>query len=288
MGRPAREVGALLSQPDGRARQAGGERSPPAFFSATGLAVISVNPNGVEHMSAQVILLRHDNAPEDDRVTTFINSSGIAARSVRPFAGESLPSDPSDVAGCVIFGGIFNAFDTDEHAFLRDQYLFIDRCFRWNVPMLGICLGAQQIAHYLGARVGPPEGDVHEFGYYEIRPSAEAGDFLSKPLHVTQSHWHTFDLPSGATHLASSDLFPNQAFRLGANVYGLQFHAEVTPTGFARMQRGSSRYGLPGVQSKEEQLRLQQLHDDRQASWFIRFLDTLFGTVGSSPIAKSA
>lgn len=187
-------------------------------------------------MSANVILLRHDDGPEDDRVATFMNSKGIGTRSVRPFAGDSLPSDRSDVAGCVIFGGLFNAFDTDVHAFLGDQYAFIDRCLKWDVPILGICLGAQQIAHHLGAHVGPPESNVHEFGYYEIRPSPGANDFLTKPLHVAQSHWHGLDLPSGATHLASSDLFPNQAFRFGENVYGIQFHAEVTPSGFARMQ----------------------------------------------------
>ena len=229
-------------------------------------------------MSANLILVRHDDGPEDDRVASFMTSKGIAAKSVRPFAGETLPSDRSDVAGCVIFGGLFNAFDTDVHAFLGDQYAFIDRCLKWNVPMLGICLGAQQIAHHLGAHVGPPQTNVHEFGYYEIRPSSGSSDFLTKPLYVAQSHWHGFDLPSGATHLASSDLFPNQAFRFGENVYGFQFHAEVTPSGFARMQNGSTRYGLPGVQSKEEQLRLQQLHDERQDAWFTGFLDALFAT----------
>jgi GMP synthase (glutamine-hydrolysing) len=239
-------------------------------------------------MSANVILLRHDDGPEDDRVATFMNSNGIAARSVRPFAGESLPSDRSDVAGCVIFGGLFDAFDTDVHAFLGDQYAFVDRCLKWNVPMLGLCLGAQQIAHHLGAHVGPPESNVHEFGYYEIRPSPGANDFLTRPLHVAQSHWHGLDLPSGATLLASSDLFPNQAFRFGENVYGFQFHAEMTPSGFARMQNGSSRYGLPGVQSKEEQLRLQQLHDEHQAAWFVRFLETLFTTAQSTRMIESA
>ena len=143
--------------------------------------------------------------------------------------------------------------------------------------MLGICQGAQMIAWHLGAHVGPPESNVHEFGYYELTPTAEAGDFLPSPIHVVQSHWHGFDLPAGATRLAASALFPNQAFRIGDKVFGFQFHAEVTPEGFRAMQeRGSARYGLPGVQPRAEQDRLMALHDRAQGDWFNGFLSRLF------------
>ena len=97
-------------------------------------------------------------------------------------------------------------------------------CMDANLPFLGLCQGTQQIARILGASVGPTSDNRHEFGYYEVTPTTEAGSFLTDPIYFTQAHFHTFDLPQGAVHLARSAGFENQAFRHGENVYGLQFH----------------------------------------------------------------
>lgn len=228
-------------------------------------------------MPAKIILVRHDDAAGEDRVQTYLARHGLAAQVIRPFAGEPLPTERTDVAGCVIYGGPYNVYDTGPYRFLLKEYAFIDRCLAWDVPMLGICQGAQQIAWHLGAEVGPAASNVHEFGCYELTPSAQAGDFLTQPLHVLQSHWHGFGLPPGAVHLASSELFDNQAYRVGSRVYGFQFHAEATPSVFRRMQEcGAWRYGLPGVQPRDEQDRLLAEHDARQAAWFFAFLQKLF------------
>jgi GMP synthase (glutamine-hydrolysing) len=228
-------------------------------------------------MQARVILVRHDHHADEDRVVTHLRRHAIPFSIVRPFAGEALPTERADVAGCVIYGGLYNVYDTGPHPFLMDEYAFIQRCLDWDVPMLGICQGAQEIAWHLGAHVGPAASGVHEFGYYELLPSADAGDFLPPSLHMVQSHWHGFDLPEGATRLAASASFPNQAYRIGDKVYGFQFHAEATPAIMRRMQEGGAgRYGLPGVQFRDEQDRLMAAHDARQAEWFFRFLDRLF------------
>jgi GMP synthase (glutamine-hydrolysing) len=126
--------------------------------------------------------------------------------------------------------------------------------------------------------VGPvPEG-LHEFGYYPVSPTDRAGDFLPGTLHMAQAHFHTFEIPQGAVHLATSPLVPNQAFRFGANVYALQFHPEVTIEGFRRWQaRPWAAYGQPGAQTKAEQDRLMVEHDAAQAAWFYGFLGKLFG-----------
>ncbi len=128
--------------------------------------------------------------------------------------------------------------------------------------------------------------DSREFGYYEITPTSAGEDFLPKPIHVVQSHFHSFDLPDGATHLATSVLYPNQAFRYGANTYGLQFHAEVTIEGFRRWQAASwAAYGQPGVQTREQQDVLMLQHDFVQAIWFYDFLGELFGS--ADPTAEA-
>jgi GMP synthase (glutamine-hydrolysing) len=228
-------------------------------------------------MTNTVVLIQHSDERPDNRVEAHLRARGYDVRRLRPDKGDALPGASEKIAGCVVYGGLYNAYDVELHPFLRDEYAFIRRCLDEDIPLLGICLGAQMIAWHLGAHVGPPEDGMHEFGYYEIKPTGEADGFLDGPLRVVQSHWHGFELPPGAVRLASSETFPNQAFRIGDKVYGVQFHAEVTPDGFRAMQaRSGQRYSLPGVQTIEEQSRLMEAHDAAQAEWFNGFLGKLF------------
>jgi GMP synthase (glutamine-hydrolysing) len=225
----------------------------------------------------RVVLIRHDSAPEDDRVQTWLVRNGIAFETRRPFAGEELLSPDEDVVASVIFGGRFEAFAYDRYPFLKSEASWIESCISRQIPLLGICQGAQQIAHVLGAQVGPLPAGTCEFGYYEVQPTREGQSLLPGSMHFTQSHFHTFEIPKGATRLASSALFSNQAFSFPGGVFGFQFHAEVTPAGFRRWQESATNYGRPGAQSRTEQDRLMSIHDQAQQQWFFRFLDRFFG-----------
>jgi GMP synthase (glutamine-hydrolysing) len=230
-------------------------------------------------MKKRVILVRHGDDPPDDRVYTFLATNGFEPVLKKPFAGETLDAPDETVAGAVVFGGKYAVYETGEYPFLKDEYRFIDQCMKRDVPLLGICQGAQQIAHHLGAKVGPVEGDWSEFGYYRIDPAEGAADFLPEPMHVSQSHWHAFGIPEGAQRLAGSELFANQAFRHGYKTYALQFHPEVTIEGFRRWQDAIwAPYGKPGTQTRGEQDALMHVHDGPQAAWFYGFLGRLFGT----------
>jgi GMP synthase (glutamine-hydrolysing) len=232
-------------------------------------------------MAKRVILVRHGDDPPDDRVYTFLSENGFEPLLTKPFAGELLGEPDGAIAGTVLYGGGYNAFDAAIHPFLNEEYRWIEACLKAEVPMLGICQGAQQIAFHLGAPVGPLPGDPHEFGYYTVRPEKDALDFLPGPLVFTQAHAHTFGIPAGAQKLASSDAFPNQAFRYGPNVYALLFHADVTIEGFRRWQKVPwAMYGKRGAQGREEQDRLMYAHDAAQAEWFYDFLGRLFGKPG--------
>lgn len=224
----------------------------------------------------RVALVRHSEEPGDDHAQTTLTANGHAVDTVMPFKGELINLHGID--GAVIYGGPFNVFDTDKHPFLHDEARLIEHCLNNDLPLLGICQGAQQIAWHLGAEVGPVASGIREFGYFEITPTAEAGDFLDRPLFLPQNHFHTFALPAGAVHLASSETFPNQAFRVGDQAYGLQFHAEQGPAGFRRWQeRQDAPYGTPGAQDRGDQERLMQAHHPAQLAWFKSFVTKLFG-----------
>jgi GMP synthase (glutamine-hydrolysing) len=136
----------------------------------------------------------------------------------------------------LILGGPMAVYEMHRYAYLVNEALLIDRAIKAGRHVLGVCLGAQMIAHVLGARVYP--GSRKEIGWYEVTLTAEG---LRDPIlpvlalpgknkaEVFQWHGDTFDLPTGAVRLASSDLYPNQAFRYHDRVYALQFHIEVTP-----------------------------------------------------------
>ncbi len=228
----------------------------------------------------RIIEIRHDDEPADDRVHTHLVAAGYAVERRRPFAGDPVPTIDGTVAGAVVHGGPFPVYEEDRYPFLADEARLVRQCLDRDVPLLGICLGAQSIARVLGAEVGPPDHGRHEFGYYEIRPTAEGAGFLPGPLVVGQAHYHGFEVPDGAVRLAESDDYPNQAFRVGERAYGLQFHAEVTPAGFRRWQRAAwTDHAAPGAQDADEQDRLMALHDAAQAAWFGGFLAVLFPPV---------
>lgn len=231
-------------------------------------------------MNKRLVLIRHSDDPPDDRVALFAESRGLLADFRRPFEGNPLPPLDETVAGVVIYGGPFEVYDTGRHTFLTEEHRYIERCLEQDVPLLGICQGAQSIAHVLGARVGPPRHGGAEFGFYELEPTDDGRtEFLPHPLHMAQNHFHEFDTPPGAVNLASTDSYPNQAFRVTPRAYGVQFHPEVTAEGFRRWQNAPwARYSLPGTQTREEQTRLLALHDAAQGAWFEGFLTKLFAT----------
>jgi GMP synthase (glutamine-hydrolysing) len=132
--------------------------------------------------------------------------------------------------GIVILGGPMSANDTDRLPHLATEMNLIEQAMQRNLPVLGICLGAQLIAKTLGAAVYA--NHEKEIGWYDVSPTGEADSdpLLSKfrdREKIFQWHGETFDMPRSTRHLAFSSLCANQAFRYGDNVYGFQFHLEV-------------------------------------------------------------
>lgn len=230
-------------------------------------------------MRNELVLVRHNDEPADDRVFTYARMYGLIPVEKFPFRADLLGDPTKKTLGTVIYGGMFNAYEEDKHPFLHEENRWISACMNASLPILGLCQGAQQIARILGAKVGPTQDSRHEFGYYKVSPTADAGASLTEPLHFTQAHFHTFEIPKGAVHLARSEGFENQAFRYFENVYGLQYHPECTIEVFRRWQQNSPAEGSLGVQSRDEQNRLMMTHDAAQAAWFYNFMSNLFSSI---------
>lgn len=127
----------------------------------------------------------------------------------------------------VILGGPIGVYEQEDYPFLIDEISGLKERLAANKPTLGICLGAQLIAHALGASVYT--GHTKEIGWSSLALSQTTNNPLTTLGDTAVLHWHgdTFDLPDQAELLASSALYPNQAFKIGQNILALQFHIEV-------------------------------------------------------------
>lgn len=128
----------------------------------------------------------------------------------------------------VVLGGPIGVYEVSKYPWLKDEVDLIRHRLSQRLPTLGICLGAQVIAAALGATVYP--NTAKEIGWSALQLcNAAKKSYLSTLDQVEVLHWHgdTFDLPHGATLLASTDITPHQAFSFGDNILALQFHPEV-------------------------------------------------------------
>jgi GMP synthase-like glutamine amidotransferase len=177
------------------------------------------------------LLVQHATFEGPGAIAGAITDTGVDLTVVRTDRGDAVPPPAAvaDIAGLVAMGGPMSVHDdldwlADERALLRAAVVA-------GRSVLGVCLGAQQLAAALGAPV--TQGPAPECGIGEVHLTTAALDdpvFGPAPSPLPCVHWHgdTFALPDGAVRLASNAAYENQAFRFGHRAYGLQFHVEVT------------------------------------------------------------
>ena len=182
------------------------------------------------------------------------------------FQEDPLPQ-PDDFDVLVVMGGPMGADDDDQYPWMAPEKTLIHDSIAAGKKVLGICLGAQLIARVLGASVSAnPEKEI---GWFPVRPTtAGQQDSIGKLFSDGKPvlHWHgdTFAIPDGAVHLLESEGCPNQAFRYGDNVLGLQFHLELQADNAAALCEACPEDLAPGpwVENRDSMLADARRFDD--------------------------
>jgi GMP synthase-like glutamine amidotransferase len=180
---------------------------------------------------ARVLVIQH--VPHE-RLGTFEEAFEAVDCSLAMFRAEEPGARwPSlnRVDGVVSMGGPQSVYERAKYPWIAKELALLREAVDAKLPVLGVCLGAQLLAAALGAKV--TKNPQKEIGWYPVMREPGADDDLlfdafGQTETVFQWHGDTFALPKGAVRLASSPLYQEQAFRYRDNVYGVQFHLEVT------------------------------------------------------------
>ncbi len=211
----------------------------------------------------------------------WVDRNGFQSTVTRFFCNEKVPL-VSDVDMLIVMGGNMSVNDEIYLPWLKEEKQFIRECIKREIPVLGVCLGAQLIANALGASVYPGVGK--EIGWFPVDFTPEARriePFKEVPDNFMVFHWHgeTFDLPPRARLLAYNNTYPRQGFIVGNKTIGLQFHIEMTRENIADIIQncGNEIHASSGsIQSVKEILSFV-LNDFQREQFLFRILNFLAG-----------
>lgn len=174
-------------------------------------------------------MLQHSPTIHLGNIRPVLEEHGYAVRVVDVPHEDVDAIDPAEADLVVVLGGEMGVYEAADHPFLTAEQRLLRARLAEQRPTLGVCLGAQLMAGALGERVY--KGDVTAIGYRPVEPTPAGADspirhFAGVP--VAQWHSDTFELPEGATLLASSADYRNEAFAIGRHALAVQFHPELT------------------------------------------------------------
>lgn len=201
-------------------------------------------------MSSAWYVLQHVAWEPSGLIAEEARARGARIETRRMDHGDAVPAI-DEVAGIIAMGGPMGVRDVQSLPFLAAEVALLRSAVERDLPVIGVCLGAQLLAAALGARVD--KADSAEVGLGEVRLT---GDGQRDPVLGEAGpafpvvHWHedTFEIPAGAVRLAESAPCRNQAFRAGRCAYAFQFHIEVD----AELAAAWAERLPPGVRLGEE------------------------------------
>jgi len=189
---------------------------------------------------------------------------------------EPFPS-MSEIDGLIIMGGPMGVYDEEAIPWMLTEKKFIQDCIESEIPVLGICLGAQLIADVLGSDVYRHK--YQEIGWFEVQQRSQ-GTFVSDLDEYIVFHWHgdTYDLPKKAVHLFESKACSQQGFQYKDHVVALQFHLEIGRSEIGSMEKQikSSLKKGPYIQNWDDILGIDDHHELENKKLLFNILENLF------------
>ncbi|MDT8439139.1 MAG: gamma-glutamyl-gamma-aminobutyrate hydrolase family protein [Wenzhouxiangellaceae bacterium] len=179
---------------------------------------------------ARVLVLKHVAAEPLGLLDPMLRARGHRIRYINFSRHPDASPNLDRYRALIVLGGSMQIDQTDRHPHLRTECRLIEQALAEDKPVLGICLGAQLLAHVCGAHVGPVARP--EIGWYPVHPTAATADDpvlspLTEPQQIYQWHHWGFDCPDGAVRLAEHPESGCQAFRVDHCGWGFQFHLEL-------------------------------------------------------------
>lgn len=236
----------------------------------------------------RALVIQHLASEGPARLRPLLERRGFAIDACHAFDGQTIPAALTHDL-LVVMGGSMGVGDIGDpkYPFLAVEAALLRSALARNQPVLGICLGAQLLAHAAGARVQPNRRNgavVREVGWAPV-------DFLGvgkRPelagirAQEVMLHWHgdTFDIPTGAVHLASTPNCANQLFRLPRQV-GIQFHPEIDADSINDWVESDADYVrlANGDSGKQHILSDTQRYLERHHQIGDRLLDNVIGEI---------
>jgi GMP synthase (glutamine-hydrolysing) len=201
-------------------------------------------------MLRTAVAFRHIHFEDLGSFKAVLEAAGYKVRYYDVGVDELWTLEPVKTELVIVLGGPIGVYETDRYPFLVEELNFLRMRLAENRPTLGICLGAQLIAAALYADVAPGMGKEIGFAPLTLTPQGAAGP-LRHLADVPVLHWHgdMFQMPAGAERLAETAICAHQAFSIGTNILGVQFHPEAdTTAGFERWLVGHAcELGAAGI-----------------------------------------
>jgi GMP synthase (glutamine-hydrolysing) len=177
-----------------------------------------------------VLVVQHEAAAHAGTLLEALVNAGMTVDVRQLHTGAGLPviDELERQAALIVLGGSMNVDQAGEYEFIEEEQRLLRAAVESDVPVLGVCLGGQQLAAAFGGDVyARPESEVGWLPVDIVRQDALFAGIVS-PFNALEWHAQSFTAPAAATVLAVRDDDPGvQAFRVGRRAWGVQFHPEV-------------------------------------------------------------
>lgn len=227
------------------------------------------------------LIIQHVNFEGPANIETWITSKSFRVKTIKPYLGDNFPAlDTFD--NLIIMGGPMSVHDEHQHPWLSAEKSFIFNTIEdQSKKIMGICLGSQLIALVLKTPVY--RNSQTEIGWHPVK--LDEAEFMSQlglqtPAEETVFHWHgeAYDLPYGATLLASSETTRVQAYILEKRILGLLFHLEMNEDAIEsiiKFARADLEQAGKFIQ-EEGRIRAEKYHTEINKSFLFSILEHFF------------